>query len=280
MALEGWARRQLVVAFGLAVVALGAGLWWSWALVLPVGVAVYLLGLGLWPHVARHFSRRLGLRALIIVPTSRAWLARLLRPAGIELVSARGATFDLHVDTHVWHADVDAFGQALQRDCERLSMLLREGAFGADVVFVVNTFNRRLLAAVEQTLGARDVEPIDVAQGGAVAPPCLPRVAHRRRGFVLQRESADAHTAAFLKRVQLKMFGRVKEGERGREDVRAWDVVVIETLADNRPHGEGCRQRDEPRADNRPEHRRVKESAREDVHAWDVVVIETRPTAR
>ncbi len=209
MALEGWARRQLVVAFGLAVGALGAGLWWSWALVLPVGVAVYLLGLGLWPHVARHFSRRLGLRALIIVPTSRAWLARLLRPAGIELVSAHGATFDLHVDTHVWHADVDAFGQALQRDCERLATLLREGTFGPDVVLVVNTFNRRLLGAMEQTLG-----------------PAL-----RRRGVVLQRESADAHTAAFLKSVQLKMFGRVKEGERGREDVRAWDVVVIERPA-------------------------------------------------
>lgn len=209
MALEGWGRRHLVLTITFAFVAVGAGLFWPWVLVLPITVAGYLLGLGLWPHAARHLSRRLGLRALIIVPTSRAWLARLLRPTGIELVSAHGATFDLHVDTHVWHADVDAFGQALQRDCERLATLLREGTFGPDVVFVLNTFNRRLLNCVEQTLGP----------------------AQRRRGVVLQRESADAHTAAFLKSVQLKMFGRVKEGERGREDVRAWDVVVIERPA-------------------------------------------------
>lgn len=207
MALEGWARRHLLLTLGFALVALGAGLWWPWALVLPIALAVYLLGLGLWPHGARHFSRRLGLRALIVVPTSRRWLARLLKPVGIELASLEGTTFDLHVDTHVWHADVEAFGQALQRDCERLATLRREGTFGTDVVFVVNTFNRRLLDAVEQTLGP----------------------GQRRRGVVLQRESADAHTAAFLKGVQLKMFGRMKEGERGREDVRAWDLVVTET---------------------------------------------------
>lgn len=204
MALEGWARRHLVLTFALAVVVLGAALVWPWVVALPSVLAGYLLGLGLWPHVARHLSRRLGLRALVIVPTSRAWLARLLKPAGVELAALEGATFDLHVDTHVWHADVEAFGSALERDCERLATLRSEGRFGAGVVFVVNTFNRRLLNAVEQRLGP----------------------AQRRRGVVLQRESADAHTAAFLKRVQLKMFGREKVDERGREDVRAWDVVV------------------------------------------------------
>lgn len=207
MALEGWARRHLVLTVAFAGVVLGAGILWPWLLALPIALAAYLLGLGVWPHVARHVSRRLGLRALIIVPTSRPWLSRLLKPVGVELGSLEGPTFDLHVDTHVWHADVEAFGLALQRDCERLATLRREGTFGPDVVFVLNTFNRRLLNSVEQTLGP----------------------AHRRRGVVLQRESADAHTAAFLKSVQLKMFGRVKDGERGREDVRAWDVVVIET---------------------------------------------------
>lgn len=210
MALEGWARRHLALTFTIAVVTLGAGLWWPWVLSLPMAFAAYLFGLGVWPHGARHLSRRLGLRALIIVPASRAWLARLLRPSGISLSSMRGATFDLHVDTHVWHADVDAFGRALRGDCERLAVLVREGTFGADVVFVVNTFNRRLLDAVEQCLGA-------VGQ------------VHRRRSVVLQRESADAHSAAFLARVQLKMFGRVKENERGRQEAAAWQVVVVET---------------------------------------------------
>lgn len=207
MALEGWARRHLVSTVMLAGLVLGAGILWPWVLALPIAFSAYLLGLGLWPHLARHFSRRLGLKALIIVPTSRPWLSRLLKPVGVELASRDGTTFDLHVDTHVWHADVDAFGQALRRDCERLAALRDEGRFGPDVVFVVNTFNRRLLDAVEQTLGP----------------------AQRRRGVVLQRESADAHTAAFLMSVQRKMFGRVKAGERGREDVRAWDVVLSET---------------------------------------------------
>lgn len=210
MALEGWARRHLLLTFFIAIVVLGAGLWWPWALALPMAFAAYLFGLGVWPHVAHHLSRRLGLRALIIVPTSRAWLARLLRPSGAALSSKKGATFDLHVDTHVWHADVDAFGRALRADCERLAELVREGTFGGDVVFVVNTFNRRLLDAVEQCLG-----PVGQVQ--------------RRRGVVLQRESADAHSAAFLAQVQLKMFGRVKAGERGRQDEAAWQVVVVET---------------------------------------------------
>lgn len=208
MAVEGWGRRHWVLALSVAVVSLLLGLVSLWALLLPVGVAAYLLGLGLWPMWARRESKRLGLEALVVVPAEVGWMRRLCRGVGLELAGTVELVLDLHVDTHVRHASPEAFFAALARDVERIgSLWLGPGASAPGRIAVVaNSFNKRLLSLMEERLG-----PLGAAS--------------RRRGCVLQRESADSHSEGFVRAVQERMFGVALGGARDRVD--GWDVVVV-----------------------------------------------------
>ncbi len=116
----------------------------------------------------------------------------LRRAAAVESVNARASSsanglissvpqasvVDLHVDAHVRYADPEALFAALETDCSRLAELWDAGHLGGEVVVVANTFHKRMLASMEARLGLR----------GATSG---------RRGCLLQRESADAHSPEF-----------------------------------------------------------------------------------
>ena len=209
MALEGWARRHPWLALLLAEGFLGGGLW-RLPLIAPVVVlSAYLLALGLWQLATRPFSRALGLQVLVVVPTAGGWMRRLVERVALPWpATAQASVVDLHVDAQVRFADPEALFAALDADCSRLAELWDAGHLGGEVVVVANTFNKQMLAIMAARLGPR----------GATSG---------RRGCLLQRESADAHSKEFVERVQRQMFGRVLPGARARNTPEQWDLLLI-----------------------------------------------------
>jgi hypothetical protein len=205
MALEGVGRHHPVLLVGLAAVDLWAGLV-DVRLLLPVVLAAaYLLGLGLWQLAVRPLSRRLGLEVLVVVPAG-GLLRGLVARAGLAWPgSPRAWTLDLHVNSHVRVAGPDALLRALDADLLRLVSLWQAGALGDEGVVVLNTFNRHLVRSMVEKLG-----------------PHVQLV----KGCVLLRESADAHTLAFMQEVQTRMFGQPLPQVRARTQPSDWDLVV------------------------------------------------------
>lgn len=207
LAVEGLVRRHLLLSglAALGLLALGAVEVRLLVLVGALSVALLLLGLTLMG--ARALSPRLGLEALILVPTPWRLAAWLGARRGFALPGSPGSTvLDLHVDSSRRFAGPDALHEALGRDVARLVAWGAEGRFGQAPVLLLNTFNRRLVAMLA------------AASPGAV----------QREGCVLLQESVDAHGEAFIAALQEELFGRVLEPRRGRDDVRLWQLIAVQ----------------------------------------------------